>query len=234
MQFLVVVLAGFGAGFINALAGGGSFLTFPSLIAAGLPAIDANASSTIALFPGAGGDDLRLSRRLEEIPRRPAHRRHACWRSFRWSADCLGALLLLATPDKPVRALDSLPARRRDARFRFRHGHAEGYRKTAARADRRAGRASFRVDLWRLFRRRHRHSDAGGADPLRTARHRADEQPENAARVADERYRHRRLPVFRQGPLAGGGHPVGRLHRRRLRGRACRIAHSAALTCACS
>ena len=51
MQLLLVALAGFGAGFINALAGGGSFLTFPSLIAAGLPAIDANATSTIALFP---------------------------------------------------------------------------------------------------------------------------------------------------------------------------------------
>ena len=51
MQLVLIVLAGFGAGFINALAGGGSFLTFPSLLAAGLPAIDANATSTVALFP---------------------------------------------------------------------------------------------------------------------------------------------------------------------------------------
>jgi uncharacterized protein len=51
MQLFLIMLAGFGAGFINALAGGGSFLTFPSLIAAGLSAIDANATSTIALFP---------------------------------------------------------------------------------------------------------------------------------------------------------------------------------------
>ncbi len=51
MHFLLVILAGFGAGFINALAGGGSFLTFPALIGAGLPAIDANATSTLALFP---------------------------------------------------------------------------------------------------------------------------------------------------------------------------------------
>ncbi|MCI4678486.1 sulfite exporter TauE/SafE family protein [Rhodoblastus acidophilus] len=51
MHFLLLVLAGFGAGFINALAGGGSFLTFPALIGAGLPAISANATSTIALFP---------------------------------------------------------------------------------------------------------------------------------------------------------------------------------------
>jgi uncharacterized protein len=52
MYFAVVALAAFAAGFINAVAGGGSFLTFPALIAVGLPPIDANASSTVALFPG--------------------------------------------------------------------------------------------------------------------------------------------------------------------------------------
>ncbi|MGH6848881.1 MAG: sulfite exporter TauE/SafE family protein [Methylocella sp.] len=52
MIFVLVALAAFMAGFLNAVAGGGSFLTFPALIAAGLPPIDANASSTVALFPG--------------------------------------------------------------------------------------------------------------------------------------------------------------------------------------
>lgn len=52
MIIFLVALASFGAGFINALAGGGTFLTFPALIAAGLPPIDANASNTVALFPG--------------------------------------------------------------------------------------------------------------------------------------------------------------------------------------
>jgi hypothetical protein len=52
MIVALVALAAFAAGFINAVAGGGSFLTFPALIAAGLPPIDANASSTVALFPG--------------------------------------------------------------------------------------------------------------------------------------------------------------------------------------
>lgn len=52
MIFVLVALAAFAAGFINAVAGGGSFLTFPALIAAGLPPVDANASNTIALFPG--------------------------------------------------------------------------------------------------------------------------------------------------------------------------------------
>jgi uncharacterized membrane protein YfcA len=52
MILLLVGAAAFAAGLINAIAGGGSFLTFPALIAAGLPPIAANASSTVALFPG--------------------------------------------------------------------------------------------------------------------------------------------------------------------------------------
>lgn len=52
MIIVLVALAAFAAGFINAVAGGGSFLTFPALIAAGLAPIPANASSTVALFPG--------------------------------------------------------------------------------------------------------------------------------------------------------------------------------------
>jgi hypothetical protein len=37
---------------MNALAGGGSFVALPALIAAGMPSVQANASSTVALFPG--------------------------------------------------------------------------------------------------------------------------------------------------------------------------------------
>lgn len=37
---------------MNALAGGGSFVTLPALIAAGVPSVQANASSTVALYPG--------------------------------------------------------------------------------------------------------------------------------------------------------------------------------------
>ncbi|WP_250474561.1 sulfite exporter TauE/SafE family protein [Caballeronia sp. GAFFF1] len=53
MEPLIVVTgAGFLAGAMNALAGGGSFVSLPALIAAGLPPVQANASSTVALFPG--------------------------------------------------------------------------------------------------------------------------------------------------------------------------------------
>ncbi|MGO7947227.1 sulfite exporter TauE/SafE family protein, partial [Rhizobium ruizarguesonis] len=36
----------------NALAGGGSFLSLPALISVGVPSVAANATSTLALFPG--------------------------------------------------------------------------------------------------------------------------------------------------------------------------------------
>ena len=48
---LLIALAGLYAGMQNALAGGGSFITFPALLLAGLNPLAANMSSTIALFP---------------------------------------------------------------------------------------------------------------------------------------------------------------------------------------
>ncbi|WP_118183715.1 sulfite exporter TauE/SafE family protein [Paraburkholderia phosphatilytica] len=48
----MVFFAGLLAGAMNALAGGGSFVSLPALIAVGVPPVQANASSTVALFPG--------------------------------------------------------------------------------------------------------------------------------------------------------------------------------------
>ena len=51
-HFLPLILAGLLAGTMNAVAGGGSFVSFPTMVLAGLPPVAANASSTVALFPG--------------------------------------------------------------------------------------------------------------------------------------------------------------------------------------
>jgi uncharacterized membrane protein YfcA len=51
-HFLWLASAGLAAGAMNALAGGGSFVSLPAMIAAGVPSVQANASSTVALFPG--------------------------------------------------------------------------------------------------------------------------------------------------------------------------------------
>jgi uncharacterized membrane protein YfcA len=50
----LLLIAGSGvlAGMMNALAGGGSFVTLPALIAVGVPSVTANTTSTVALFPG--------------------------------------------------------------------------------------------------------------------------------------------------------------------------------------
>jgi uncharacterized protein len=53
MNFILLLSAAFAAGGINAVAGGGTFLTFPALILAGIPPIAANATSTSAVCPGA-------------------------------------------------------------------------------------------------------------------------------------------------------------------------------------
>ncbi|MFD1788375.1 sulfite exporter TauE/SafE family protein [Sphingomonas floccifaciens] len=52
--YLLPFAAGCVGGAMNALAGGGTFATLPSLIALGLPANIANATSNVALLPGAG------------------------------------------------------------------------------------------------------------------------------------------------------------------------------------
>ncbi|WP_448206262.1 sulfite exporter TauE/SafE family protein [Azospirillum sp. sgz302134] len=48
----LLMLAAFSSGALNAIAGGGAFITFPALLFAGVPPVSANVSSTIALFPG--------------------------------------------------------------------------------------------------------------------------------------------------------------------------------------
>lgn len=47
-----VALAGFGGGLVNTLAGGGTNLTFPTLLWLGVGPIEASATSTVALWPG--------------------------------------------------------------------------------------------------------------------------------------------------------------------------------------
>jgi uncharacterized membrane protein YfcA len=51
-HILLLVAAGLAAGGVNAIAGGGSLITFPSLIATGLPTVAANVTNSISVFPG--------------------------------------------------------------------------------------------------------------------------------------------------------------------------------------
>jgi len=49
---LLLVLAGVGAGIVNGVAGGGTLISFPTLLALGYPAITANVTSTVGIWPG--------------------------------------------------------------------------------------------------------------------------------------------------------------------------------------
>ena len=51
-MWVLLIAAAMVAGGMNALAGGGTLVTFPSLLAFGLPSVAANATSTVALVPG--------------------------------------------------------------------------------------------------------------------------------------------------------------------------------------
>ena len=85
---------------LNAVAGGGSFVTFPMLLFAGVAPIEANATSTIALWPGALASawgyrrDFSADRRTVVV-----------LASVSVAGGLAGALLLLATPEEQFKRL---------------------------------------------------------------------------------------------------------------------------------
>ncbi|MFD1883471.1 sulfite exporter TauE/SafE family protein [Paracoccus pacificus] len=61
--------AGFVAGVMNTVAGGGTFVTFPTLVFTGIPIVAANATSTLAALPGYLAGALGFRRELASIDR---------------------------------------------------------------------------------------------------------------------------------------------------------------------
>jgi uncharacterized membrane protein YfcA len=96
---LLLFAAAFGAGVMNAIAGGGTFLTLPTLIFTGVPAKIANATSTVALWPGS------LAGALGYLPEIRAQRGRRALFAISFAGGLLGALLLLATGEATFRLL---------------------------------------------------------------------------------------------------------------------------------
>jgi uncharacterized protein len=92
----LLAAAAFAAGVLNAVAGGGSFLTFPALVFAGVPPIVANATSALAVSPGYLGSTLGFKPELRALPTRRLGREMA----IAAVGGVGGALLLLVTPAK--------------------------------------------------------------------------------------------------------------------------------------
>lgn len=97
----LLLAAAFGAGVLNAIAGGGSFLTFPALVFTGVPAIAANATSAVAVSPGYLGSALGFRAELVVLPRaRLMQEGLVCA-----AGGLAGAALLLVTPAKLFSAI---------------------------------------------------------------------------------------------------------------------------------
>lgn len=64
IQYGFLAIAAVAAGLINALAGGGSLITFPTLMAVGIPPVMANVTNTVALCPGYLGATLAQKKDL--------------------------------------------------------------------------------------------------------------------------------------------------------------------------
>lgn len=94
-QYALIALAGFAAGAVNALAGGGTLICFPVLLAAGLPAVAANVSCTIGLCPGYLGATLAQRADLHGQRRRLYLLLPLCM-----AGGLLGAALLLHTGEQ--------------------------------------------------------------------------------------------------------------------------------------
>ena len=69
-DILILMLAAFGAGVLNTIAGGGTFLTFPALVMVGVPPVVANATSAVAVFPGYLGGAVGFRSELQAFDRR--------------------------------------------------------------------------------------------------------------------------------------------------------------------
>jgi uncharacterized membrane protein YfcA len=99
-EYFLVLLAAVGAGAVNALAGGGTLITFPTLVALGFPAIAANVTNTVALVPGYFGATMAQMNDIRGQVKR-------LW----WAVPAgvigglLGGILLLNTGEKVFRTL---------------------------------------------------------------------------------------------------------------------------------
>ncbi|MFZ0706555.1 MAG: sulfite exporter TauE/SafE family protein [Candidatus Korobacteraceae bacterium] len=101
VQAGLLFLAAVVGGAINSVAGGGSFVSFPTLLFLGIPPVNANATNTVALWPGQVASIGAYRAELKKLP----------WRSVTpllitgIVGGILGAWVLLKTPQKTFMSL---------------------------------------------------------------------------------------------------------------------------------
>jgi uncharacterized membrane protein YfcA len=94
-EYLIAGLAAMAAGLVNALAGGGTLITFPTLVALGIPAVASNITNTVALCPGYFGATMAQAKDMRGQEKR-------LWFSVPAGivGGVIGGLLLLNTGEK--------------------------------------------------------------------------------------------------------------------------------------
>lgn len=97
----ILLVAAFFAGGLNAVAGGGSFLTLPALVLTGVPPVAANASGAVALLPGYLASTLGFRQELAGLDRR----RLLGTLLLSLAGGAAGAGLLLVTPNEAFRRI---------------------------------------------------------------------------------------------------------------------------------
>ena len=90
---MLMLAAAIGGG-LNSVAGGGSFVAFPALLFAGVPPVPANATNTIALWPGSVASAIAYRRELGDVRREIIPLGIASL-----AGGLAGSLLLLRTPE---------------------------------------------------------------------------------------------------------------------------------------
>ena len=100
LEYTLAVLAALAAGAVNALAGGGTLITFPVLTFLGVPAVAANVTNTVALCPGYFGGTLAQWNDLKT-------QKHRLWLVVPASVigGVTGGFLLLQTGERVFREL---------------------------------------------------------------------------------------------------------------------------------
>ena len=99
-SYVLIGLAAMAAGAVNALAGGGTLITFPILTALGIPAVAANVTNTVALCPGYLGGTIAQMKDLRDQKQR-------LWLYIPTAVvgGLVGGFLLLNTGEKVFRQL---------------------------------------------------------------------------------------------------------------------------------
>lgn len=100
LEWAGLLAAAFAGGAVNSVAGGGTFLTFPMLILTGMPSVAANATNTMALWPGSIAS---MAAYRHELRAHVTHLKRYAVLSF--LGGLVGSLLLLYTPETIFSAL---------------------------------------------------------------------------------------------------------------------------------